>query len=105
MIDHVGLGVSDLDASKAFYERALGPLGYRLLIHAQPEPRRRPALELHARTRTRLAWSLWLATFGCCAAGRLVDALHGDHAQVRRALPQLPGLLVGLRPVPALRGR
>jgi len=72
VIDHVGLGVSDLDASKAFYERALGPLGYRLLIHAQPEPRRRPALELHARTRTRLAWSLWLATFGCCAAGLVV---------------------------------
>jgi hypothetical protein len=26
-------------------------------------------VELHARTRTVLAWSLWLATFGCCAAG------------------------------------
>ena len=32
MIDHVGLGVSDLDASKAFYERALRPLGYQLLM-------------------------------------------------------------------------
>ncbi len=29
-------------------------------------------MELHARTRTRLAWSLWLATFGCCAAGLVV---------------------------------
>jgi hypothetical protein len=37
--------------------------------------------------------------------GVLVDALDGDHAQVRRALAQLPGLLVALRPVPALGGR
>jgi hypothetical protein len=27
---------------------------------------------LHARSRTTLAWSLWVATFGCCAAGLLV---------------------------------
>jgi hypothetical protein len=26
-------------------------------------------VELHDRTRTMLAWSSWLATFGCCAAG------------------------------------
>ena len=32
MIDHVGLGVSDLEESKAFYEQALRPLGYRLLM-------------------------------------------------------------------------
>jgi catechol 2,3-dioxygenase-like lactoylglutathione lyase family enzyme len=32
VIDHVGLGVSDLEASTAFYRQALGPLGYQLLI-------------------------------------------------------------------------
>ena len=32
MIDHVGLGVSDLEQSKAFYQRALRPLGYQLLL-------------------------------------------------------------------------
>ena len=32
MIDHVGLGVSDLEASRAFYEQALRPLGYALLM-------------------------------------------------------------------------
>jgi catechol 2,3-dioxygenase-like lactoylglutathione lyase family enzyme len=32
MIDHVGLGVSDLEASRAFYRRALRPLGYEPLI-------------------------------------------------------------------------
>ena len=32
MIDHVGLGVRDLEQSKAFYQQALGPLGYQLLM-------------------------------------------------------------------------
>ena len=32
MIDHVGLGVSDLEQSKAFYQQALCPLGYELLM-------------------------------------------------------------------------
>jgi catechol 2,3-dioxygenase-like lactoylglutathione lyase family enzyme len=32
VIDHVGLGVSDLEQSKAFYQQALGPLGYQLLL-------------------------------------------------------------------------
>ncbi|HEX2374286.1 MAG TPA: VOC family protein [Actinomycetota bacterium] len=32
MIDHVGLGVSDLEECKAFYQQALGPLGYQVLM-------------------------------------------------------------------------
>ena len=35
MIDHTGLGVSDLERSKAFYGAALAPLGYRLLMEWQ----------------------------------------------------------------------
>ena len=35
MIDHVGLGVSDLEESKTFYQQALGPLGYQLLIERE----------------------------------------------------------------------
>ena len=31
MIDHIGLAVSDLARSRAFYEAALAPLGYRVL--------------------------------------------------------------------------
>jgi catechol 2,3-dioxygenase-like lactoylglutathione lyase family enzyme len=31
MIDHVGFPVSDYARSKAFYEKALAPLGYRLI--------------------------------------------------------------------------
>ena len=29
-------------------------------------------MTMQPRTRTLLAWSLWLATFACCAAGLLV---------------------------------
>jgi catechol 2,3-dioxygenase-like lactoylglutathione lyase family enzyme len=32
VIDHVGLGVSDLERSRAFNEQALAPLGYQVLI-------------------------------------------------------------------------
>lgn len=32
MIDHISLSVSDLSASKAFYSRALAPLGYSVLM-------------------------------------------------------------------------
>jgi catechol 2,3-dioxygenase-like lactoylglutathione lyase family enzyme len=31
MIDHIGISVTDLDKSIAFYEKALAPLGYTLL--------------------------------------------------------------------------
>ena len=37
MIDHVGLDVSDYERSKAFYEKALAPLGLRLLMEPVPE--------------------------------------------------------------------
>ena len=32
MIDHVGVNVSDYDRSRGFYEKALAPLGYELLM-------------------------------------------------------------------------
>ena len=32
MLDHVGLNVSDYRASRAFYEQALAPLGYRIAM-------------------------------------------------------------------------
>ncbi len=30
MLDHIGIDVSDLERSKAFYQAALAPLGYRM---------------------------------------------------------------------------
>jgi catechol 2,3-dioxygenase-like lactoylglutathione lyase family enzyme len=32
MFDHVGVNVKDYPASRAFYERALAPLGYRVVM-------------------------------------------------------------------------
>jgi catechol 2,3-dioxygenase-like lactoylglutathione lyase family enzyme len=37
MIDHIGIGVSDLAASTAFYRKALQPLGYELLLEVPAE--------------------------------------------------------------------
>ena len=37
-----------------------------------PRPRRGPDVRPQPRTRILLAWPLWLATFGCCAAGLAV---------------------------------
>jgi len=37
MIDHVGFPVSDYARSKAFYTRALAPLGYTLIMEVGPQ--------------------------------------------------------------------
>jgi catechol 2,3-dioxygenase-like lactoylglutathione lyase family enzyme len=36
MLDHVGLDVSDYELSKAFYEKALAPLGLELMMEPAP---------------------------------------------------------------------
>src|SRR5829696_5217481 len=36
MLDHIKLFVSDVDRSRAFYELALRPLGYRVLLEPAP---------------------------------------------------------------------
>lgn len=35
MIDHIGIAVSDYERSKKFYQKALAPLGYKLLMEVQ----------------------------------------------------------------------
>ena len=37
MIDHLGITVSDFDASQAFYDKAMAPLGASLLMMVPPE--------------------------------------------------------------------
>jgi catechol 2,3-dioxygenase-like lactoylglutathione lyase family enzyme len=37
MFDHIGFSVSDLAVSKAFYEKALKPLGIKILMELTPE--------------------------------------------------------------------
>lgn len=78
MFDHVGLNVRDYAASRAFYERALEPLGYRVVM-AFDEWRaggfgtdEKPELWLSQRephgTGTHLAFA--------CADRESVDAFH-----------------------------
>lgn len=37
MLDHLGITVADFDVSRAFYERALAPLGYGPVMDVTPE--------------------------------------------------------------------
>ena len=37
MIDHVGVGVSDPARSRRFYEQALAPLGYKVIMQTPVE--------------------------------------------------------------------
>jgi catechol 2,3-dioxygenase-like lactoylglutathione lyase family enzyme len=37
MLDHVGFKVADIDRSRAFYDAALAPLGYGLVMEVTPE--------------------------------------------------------------------
>ena len=43
MIDHIGFSVSDYARAKAFYEKALGPLGYVLIMEVQQDENDAPA--------------------------------------------------------------
>ena len=37
MIDHIGIGAGDFEASRRFYEAALAPLGMTLMMEVMPE--------------------------------------------------------------------
>ena len=43
MIDHIGFSVSDYARAKAFYEKALAPLGYVLVMEVQQDENDAPA--------------------------------------------------------------
>jgi catechol 2,3-dioxygenase-like lactoylglutathione lyase family enzyme len=43
MIDHIGFPVSDYARSRAFYEKALVPLGYSLVMEVQQDEQDSPA--------------------------------------------------------------
>ena len=43
MIDHVGFSVSDYTGAKAFYEKALAPLGYKLIMEVTARETGQPA--------------------------------------------------------------
>ncbi|HEY2231663.1 MAG TPA: VOC family protein [Xanthobacteraceae bacterium] len=43
MIDHIGFPVSDYERSKAFYTKALAPLGYTLIMEVRQDEHDSPA--------------------------------------------------------------
>ena len=55
MIDHLSLGVSNLERSAAFYDAVLGPLGYRRIVDQETRVgfgKRYPEIWLNARPGT-----------------------------------------------------
>ncbi len=84
MIDHIGFKVSDFQASKTFYQHALAPLGYGLVIDVTPEMTGTDAR--HAGFGTNDKPAFWIGTGGGAHGGlhialvarsrRDVDAFH-----------------------------
>jgi catechol 2,3-dioxygenase-like lactoylglutathione lyase family enzyme len=72
MLDHVGFAVKDYDRSKAFYEKALAPLGLSLLME--------PAGEAAGFGEDRKA-SFWIESHGRPVQGRLHIAFGVDSRQ------------------------
>jgi catechol 2,3-dioxygenase-like lactoylglutathione lyase family enzyme len=81
MLDHVGIEVSDLARSKAFYEAALEPLGIKLLMEFEgavglgKETEHGPKPFFWIQARGRPAVSGAHVAFGARSA-ELVDAFH-----------------------------
>ena len=77
MIDHVGIGVSDYEASKAFYSQALEPLGIELLMEPVAEARRfgKDGMPFFWIPASRPVQSGVHVAFGC-EDRALVDAFH-----------------------------
>jgi catechol 2,3-dioxygenase-like lactoylglutathione lyase family enzyme len=81
MVDHLGIGVRDLAASRAFYEAALAPLGFGVVMEGEQYaafgPPARPIFFLNAREPSRGAHIAFQAS-----DRERVDAFHaaGVHA-------------------------
>ena len=92
-IDHLALGVSDLAASRAFYEAALAPLGYELL-HAS---------DSSAGFTTEGGPTLFLTTAREPMKGQHI-AFKADHEAIAafHELARLEGIIPALEPAHAL---
>ena len=84
MIDHLGINVADFDASKAFYDKAMAPLGASLLymvprgIHRRRQGRRlwpRPAGVLAERRQGRAAGTTSMSPSPRAAAPRSMPSM------------------------------
>ena len=79
MLDHIGFGVYNFARSKEFYERALAPLGYRIMMEVTPQESGRDA---HAGFGDERKPYFWIGT-GNALTGRLhVAFIAKDRAAV-----------------------
>jgi catechol 2,3-dioxygenase-like lactoylglutathione lyase family enzyme len=109
VIDHIGLGVSDLERSRAFYEQALAPLGYQVLVerdgslgfghNAKPDFFIHINRPLSGPTHVAIA-SPDRATVDAFHAAGLAAAGGRDNGPPRSTPPVPPALLRRLRPRP-----
>jgi len=97
MLDHIGIEVGDLARSKAFYEKALGPLGIKLLMEfegasglgKETEHGPKPFFWLH--TRGRPVVSSAHIAFGARSTEQ-VDAFHAAALEAGGTDNGAPGL-------------
>ena len=83
MIDHLGITVSDFDASKAFYDKAMAPLGASLLMMVPTEYTGGVKVGGYGRERP----TFWLQR-GQASQGPPARRLHGAQPRRGRRLPR-----------------
>ena len=78
MIDHVGFPVSDYERSKAFYSKALAPLGYVLVMEVRQDEHDSPAAGFGASGKP----DFWIGGEGGLNRAMHVAIAAGDRAAV-----------------------
>jgi catechol 2,3-dioxygenase-like lactoylglutathione lyase family enzyme len=78
MIDHVGFPVSDYERSKAFYGKALAPLGYVLVMEVRQDEHDSPAAGFGASGKP----DFWIGGEGGLNRAMHVAIAAGDRAAV-----------------------
>jgi catechol 2,3-dioxygenase-like lactoylglutathione lyase family enzyme len=78
MIDHVGFPVSDYERSKAFYGKALAPLGYGLVMEVRQDEHDSPAAGFGASGKP----DFWIGGEGGLNRAMHVAIAAGDRAAV-----------------------
>jgi catechol 2,3-dioxygenase-like lactoylglutathione lyase family enzyme len=78
MIDHVGFPVSDYERSKAFYGKALAPLGYGLVMEVRQDEHDSPAAGFGASGKP----DFWIGGEGGLNRAMHVAIVAGDRAAV-----------------------
>lgn len=81
MLDHIGIGVSNLDRSRIFYDAALEPIGITLLWQVPPEQTESGGTALGYGSRGRPYF--WVGEMAHPSEGTHVAFLVGSRAEVQ----------------------